>query len=255
MKKLFLTSAILAIIAFPTFADNITSSNNDCVNDTLTTYSGSATLEADWSPNTVNVTYYNGDDVYGNAGSCTYDDTLTLPNAPSKDGYIFNGWTVKLMGFDLSTLLNYMSENSNIYAGKSITPGAYCEGIDGTNNWFGHDEGQDCSDSRFSHLDNGEWSMTLENGTIKGDAVCASNEGTYARTGTPQGTEGQYCWCRVTGFAASNSSDYRPVTSPLWVFNYAYNDANACANRCPYYCVGRIRTAPDFRQVMYGGEQ
>ena len=95
MKKLTLASIITAMLTCPAFADNITSSNKDCDHDNLSTYSGDATLEATWSANTVNITFYSDNTEY-DTGTCQYDGTLTLPaDDPEKAGYTFSGWTVR----------------------------------------------------------------------------------------------------------------------------------------------------------------
>ena len=268
MKKLFLTSAILATMVCPSFADNITTTNNDCDNTTLTTYSGSAALEADWSPNTVNVTYYNGENVYGNGGECTYDSTLTLPTAPSKNGYTFAGWKVKTALtpslFDLSTLSGYMYDDGTYFVSKNLNQqrceGAYVEWNDEDgeydNDFFGTDEGENCSDPRFAHLGTGEWSTTFDYGTTKGVALCSSTSGTKKTTGIPDETGGGLnCWCKATDFAEGNNSNYSHVSSSLWVLNDGYRNASDCANDCAFYCAYRLKYDSVFRRAVFGVSQ
>ena len=96
MKKLL----ILLLLFFTTdsFASGIgTTATAPCDNDTLSKYSGTANVEIDWAPNTINLNWYNGDEkltVANNAQSCVYDGTLTVPPQPTKPGYTFNGWKV-----------------------------------------------------------------------------------------------------------------------------------------------------------------
>lgn len=66
---------------------------------------GNTECAATWTPNTINLTWYNDSSTNNgtaitlpqgsNAGSCTYDGTLNLPAQPEKNGYTFNGWTVR----------------------------------------------------------------------------------------------------------------------------------------------------------------
>lgn len=68
-------------------------------------YAGDVTCTAQWTQNKVNLTWY--DDTVANngqaitlpqgsqAGTCTYDSTITLPAEPSKTGYTFKGWKVR----------------------------------------------------------------------------------------------------------------------------------------------------------------
>ena len=94
-----LCKIILSIIAIAitnsAYSTNIDSTNHGCTNSSLTTYSGSASLEADWQPNTIGITFYSDNSEYA-TGQCTYDDTLTLPQTdPTKTGYTFSGWRVR----------------------------------------------------------------------------------------------------------------------------------------------------------------
>ena len=62
------------------------------------------TCTATWTPNTIGITWNevgnlpdgNGVEFANNGGAtCTYDSTITLPTAPTKTGYTFNGWVVQ----------------------------------------------------------------------------------------------------------------------------------------------------------------
>ena len=97
MKKFLI---ILSLLFFSTdsFATGIGNvSSAPCDNDTLSKYTGTANVEINWEPNTINLNWYNGDEkltVANNAQSCVYDGTLTVPAQPTKPGYTFNGWKV-----------------------------------------------------------------------------------------------------------------------------------------------------------------
>ena len=104
MKKLFLTSAIIAVMSCPAIALDANnhiqpSPTNDCVESTLGTATGPANLEADWTANTINLEWYNEDTkltVPTTSNTCTYDGGITLPSTnPTKTGYTFKGWKVR----------------------------------------------------------------------------------------------------------------------------------------------------------------
>ena len=97
MKKLLLVFFLM--FSSPLFASgiNANSASAPCDNDTLNKYTGTANVEINWEPNTISLNWYDGDEkltVNSNAQSCTYDGTLTVPPAPTKLGYTFNGWKV-----------------------------------------------------------------------------------------------------------------------------------------------------------------
>ena len=245
MKKLTLTSILAISLICPAYADNenITDENKGCTSNTLTVDSGTAALEADWQANTVHITYYKDGTEIPNIGSeytqCTYDDTLTLPTAPSKDGYTFAGWTVKSMRFDLSTW-NYGSYSARGYSRLNGNAGD-------NETKYGLTTGS------------GEWATEFTNGTVKGQALCSSTNGTYATAGTPDETGGSYyCWCKATGYAEhtdGNYSEYSPVASSSWVFYFDFVIAGNCADYCAIHCAERVYDNDDFRLVLFGVSQ
>ena len=96
MKQLFLLFLLFFTTdSFATGFGNVSSA--PCDNDTLNKYTGTANVEINWEPNTINLNWYNGDEkltVANNSQSCVYDGTLTVPTQPTKPGYTFNGWKV-----------------------------------------------------------------------------------------------------------------------------------------------------------------
>ena len=98
MKKL----VVLFLLMFSTasFASGIDANATDasCDNTTLETYSGSADVEINWIPNTIKLSWYDGDtklNVQQSAQTCAYDGLLTIPSTPpERTGYTFVGWTV-----------------------------------------------------------------------------------------------------------------------------------------------------------------
>ena len=52
---------------------------------------------------------------------------------------------------------------------------------------------------------------------------------------------GQYCFCQMTAYSASGSSELIPVTSAPWVFRYDAFSADYCASYCADYCARNMR--------------
>ena len=99
MRK-YLFAVLFGLFITPLFATGIDSdaTSADCDNATLGQYNGTANLEMDWQPNTINVRWYSDDtqlSVPTNAQTCSYDGDLYLPSAPTKKGYTFEGWELK----------------------------------------------------------------------------------------------------------------------------------------------------------------
>ena len=125
MKRLLIL--FLCLFTTDSFASGIGVIDNTapCTNSTLDKYTGTANAEIDWQPNTINVTWFDGDtqlDVPSNAQSCVYDGTLTVPPAPAaRPGYTFNGWKVRGLPAGY-TKLEYLQFNGNQWIDTGITP-------------------------------------------------------------------------------------------------------------------------------------
>ena len=130
MKKILLLFALL--FTSPLFASGIgaNATSASCDNETLETYNGTANVEIDWEPNTINIAWYNGDDlldVQNSAQTCTYDGILNVPSTPpTKTGYTFNGWELKTIfvpdGFTQLEYIRTSGEqriNTGIYANEN----------------------------------------------------------------------------------------------------------------------------------------
>ncbi len=67
---------------------------------------------------------------------------------------------------------------------------------------------------------------------------------------------GQYCFCQMTAYSASGSSELIPVTSAPWVFRYGGGSADECATNCAVYCAADLvyadRSARVFRAAVLG---
>ena len=112
VKKLwiFVFGFIFTVGAFATGIDSGATSA-DCDNATLGQYNGTANLEMDWQPNTINIRWYDGENqlsVQSAAQTCSYGGALYLPTAPTKKGYTFEGWEVKYAIPEEYTELQYI---------------------------------------------------------------------------------------------------------------------------------------------------
>ena len=112
MKK-HLFAVLFGVFISPLFATGIDSgaASADCDSATLGQTSGTANLEMDWQPNTINIRWYDGENqlsVPTNAQTCSYDGALYLPTAPTKKGYTFEGWEVKYAIPEEYTELEYI---------------------------------------------------------------------------------------------------------------------------------------------------
>ena len=108
MKKLFILFLLLFTNdSFATGIGNLATA--PCDNDTLSKYTGTANVEINWEPNTIGLKWFNGDQQIAGQTSCTYNGTITVPPAPTKPGYTFNGWKVqKITPPDGYTQLQYI---------------------------------------------------------------------------------------------------------------------------------------------------
>lgn len=96
-------------------ADNITESPANCNSTTLLTYTGPATLNAQWEANEIQLRWYNNNTLMDSPGdhTCTYDATFATGGTLStmtRTGYNFMGWRVR-PEMDFTTL--YSSTNGN----------------------------------------------------------------------------------------------------------------------------------------------
>ena len=95
MNKKFILTSILAItFAMPVMAEIESGATCDTTNLGQSENNSTANVEADWTANTININWYNGDNVVS-TNTCTYDGTITLPTEPTKTGYTFAGWRLR----------------------------------------------------------------------------------------------------------------------------------------------------------------
>ena len=241
MKKVILLWAL--VFTLPLFASGIDADATDasCDNTTLETYSGTANVEINWVPNTIETRWYNGNTQIAGPISCTYDDVLNVPSATlTKTGYTFVGWEV-VPEYDFSTL---PAGTNGIYTWSRNDPSCWA-GAGSTNS-------RRCNNGDFDDLGVREWKTQFDYGMIYGTVLCSVTAGTtQGETGTPnETTYGEYCWCKATGFIPTNSNiKYAPTKSPKWA--YVRSFSSECNNKCADWCSAWTVSKPDLRQSLY----
>ena len=253
MNKLLLPS-IIAIFALPVFADNETPSyitnSSGCNQGVLQTDTGPAALEANYSANTINTTWYSDGvqlEVDNAATSCTYDTAMTLPTNPTKAGYEFTGWKIKrceIPSADVSTN-PYRTASLRLSNGSFIGEGGV---------------------ATYGITEPGEWGVLWENGDkATGVALCSVRSGNNYRyhwggnssdwtsdETTLTSASGSYCWCKVTHYTA-NGGDQCALLSSVWVFLHQESNQGSCLEACAVNCVIYIRQSNDFRVAVFTG--
>jgi len=99
MSKIAITSVLAVMMTAPVWAtDLVTPTNKTCNQNTIGATSGGVNLTANWTPNSINLTYFDRNtklDVQNNADTCSYDGGINLPSTPpTRTGYTFVGWRV-----------------------------------------------------------------------------------------------------------------------------------------------------------------
>ena len=239
MKKIFLL--FLLFFAIDSFASGIASNSASapCTNNTLETYSGNSNLAADWQPNEIKLRWYDNNtlmDVQASANTCIYDGTLTIPStAPTRIGYTFDGWTVK-PEMDFGTIPTNIKGIERW--GKGI--GNYClyeTNMNGGSAW----QVNCSSDDNFSELQQQEWKVRFNHGSLYGMSICSTTAGAQGTPGTPAKENGTHCWCKATGYKATNTNEISGPTATLsWIFEPHTSPsyigcAQLCAARCALY--------------------
>ena len=235
MKKIFLL--LLCLFTIDSFASGIASNTNSapCTNNTLETYSGNSNLQADWAPNTINLRWYNNNtllDVQSAANTCTYDGTLTVPQtAPTRTGYTFDGWQVR-PEMDFATI----PTNVNGIERWSIgwyNNANYCLYSNSTNSVQ-----RNCNKySAYKKLQTFEWMVVFEHGNLYGMSMCSSSSNNIQYTpGVPSATNGDYCWCKATGYESNTDNILKGPSKTLpWVYSWT-ESVGDCPRACPTHC-------------------
>ena len=118
----------------------------------------------------------------------------------------------------------------------------------------------------YNLTEDNTWGVTWANGDkVVGEAVCSGYAGNnhseqWGETNTDwtanisdltnASGENLHCWCKITGYIASGSSQCNP--SSVWVYRTAFYDADACAYDCAGVC-GDISDVSGFRTAAFLG--
>jgi len=257
MKKL----VVLFLLMFSTasFASGIDANATDasCDNTTLETYSGTANVEINWIPNTIQTRWYDGntliDTTNTNAGSCEYDDVLNRPTNPTRTGYTFTGWTVR-PEIDFSTLPTNEMGTESYGRGKYGYLGCYKETL-------GAGEQDFCKTedfiTGFSDLNDFEWKTIFSWGTLYGMSMCSSTSGTNGEIGNPvELADGLHCWCKSTGYIPhGTNTKYAPISAG-WVYQSSCLNGETGRSLCKWVCALRcssyITTRRNYQNQLNG---
>ena len=257
LKQIGTICFLSIILIYPTFATTptlIPASDPGCNQAVLNTTEGSAALEAIYTPNTIGTTWYSDGvqlEVDNAATSCTYDTEMTLPTNPTKAGYEFNGWKIRIQCNIPSA---DVSNNGNAYGYKNDSTGSY--GADSYNT------------GRFNLTEDNTWGVSWSNGDkVTGVALCSAHSGNNhswqwggnssdwtsdETTLTSASGETKYCWCKATHYTANNAQQCS-LSSPAWVFAYDDGSAADCAIGCALDCALYVRNNSVFRLAVFGG--
>ena len=242
MKKV----SLLFLCAFisPAFATGIGTGTTSapCDNATLSKYNGTADIEINWEPNTINLTWYDGDtqlNVPVASQTCTYDGMITVPSAPpQKLGYTFNGW--KIPKIDFSTIPTNVN-GTNRWAIGWRNDEIYCSYGTDINNY---NQVPCSSDITYNELQTHEWKTRFTHGDLYGTSVCTTATGSrWGGIGNPaiENGTGQYCWCQATKYKAINTNIINSPTHTLsWVYAKTYTSTANCLTSCSLYCSLRV---------------
>jgi hypothetical protein len=232
-------------MACPSFADIGKNEQNPTCNDTtIGATSGTTSLEAQWTANTINLDWDPKNGGSHGSSTCSYDGGITLQSTPTAPtGYEFAGWKVKQYT-DLMTLI-----------------GASEAGED--RGYISNDGEHMYNTDTYGITHNGEFVVDYGNkGKIHGYARCSArsveNYDTLESdhfTETLPDSSGDNCYCQLDGYV-SNGGSAVSLSGP-WVFENLYDDDEDCAENCGMLaCTNALLNAhPDFlafRAAIFG---
>lgn len=234
-------------------------------------------MTANWTGNTINVTWYDGDTEY-DSNQCTYGGELDVPTAPTKTGYTFKGWRVK------PAQCSFASQVCSL-TGSAVNGLTYNTNDSTAHGWYSHNGRSKRNESTYG-LTAGGWAVKDTNGGIvKGIASCNNTMPTIYNTvnaGMSNGTmtseqamntlwgscesdaikpgntfssssTGQYCWCKMESYTPSGGSACN-IASPSWVFIGA-DSVSGCAFLCVNDCASYVMNRAGFRRAVFGVAQ
>lgn len=290
MNKKIIVSVIIMLTTLPVFASGINANSATCNNSTLQTYTGTSNLSANWTPNTINITWYNDDTQFA-SNSCTYGGALTMPNSiPQKTGYTFVGWRVRQTASGICGLTS-SAIDLNVSSGYSYDD--YTSGTDKCYYIPPISEYTEipCSNTNISDLGPQEWKVNSVNGTYKGIASCNNTDpgsdgyedeveeeimtqleneeiteeqamnllfyrvhshySAPANTFTGAETGGAVCWCKATGFTP-NGDNQCSLSTLSWIC--PPNGAGGVCPGCATWCAFTFMLYPGVRHAILGIE-
>ena len=251
MKRLLIILSLF-IFTIDSFATGISGGTSaPCDNDTLNKYTGTANVEINWEPNTINLTWFNGDtelNVASASQTCTYDGVITVPPAPpQKLGYTFNGWKIPKIDFGTIPTTQPGIERWSIgwYENE-----IYCVHDDTGTGVFPHVSCE--SDNNFNELQPHEWKTRHNHGDIYGVSGCSEDIGQDWKPGTPTIGSGQYCWCKAIGYKFANTTlIYLSLYNLPFLYAYDYTDDRQCQVYCAFRCSRSAETGSNFRRNLF----
>ena len=210
-----------------------------------TASSGSATVNAVFDPNTINLSWYNDGVAVANAqSSCIYDTTITPPTLQSKTGYTFGGWRVNpLKSVDIFQSGNWSDDALYAKQNGIVSYDAYQEAIDNGGDPSGlspAEYGLSATDIS-SYPTSALWGIQYDYGNIGGIAICNTSSSDPTVT-----TAGEHCWCNATKY--KNGGAVTDLTS-----NWYSGDlgGNPCTEfECVYACMGDFGAMQKY--ISYG---
>lgn len=171
MKVLF-TSIFALFLATSAWATGELSAPATCDVTDLGVSSGTLNVDLVWEANRINTSWYTG---YGDntqitganiPTSCNYDSAISLPSAPSRPGYVFNGWRLKctIPATDINT------------APLSGTGHGWYNNADVCYYNYAPAEAGSVNCSTVSDLSLNQWKVSWSNGdVVRGIASCQSS--------------------------------------------------------------------------------
>ena len=242
---------LISIFSISSFADNITTSPADCTQPTLSVDTGTANLNAQWEANNIKIRWYNNNTLMESGdNTCTYDTSFATAGTSStmtRTGYEFKGWRVR-SEMDFGTIPTNTNGDERWGKGRRSNGKDYCYYKLGA----GTAENVSCGISEFADLTQFEWKVRFGTSYVYGMSKCSETSGTANQPGTPSDTNGQYCWCKATGYKPSDSNTiYGPMSYLSWIFGTTYGSATDCANACATVCSSHVLNSASFRTALF----
>ena len=250
--KIFLLFVFIFAI-YPAFATEPDIPKNtttaSCADTVLNTNGGNVNIEINWEPNTIPIHWYDGNTeltVPTESQSCVYGGSLTPPPPPpTKEGYTFRGWKVRYR-YDFSRL----PTNVNGLDYRAVQTGRkYC--------WHYNDSNHTCT-SAYNHIDQYEFEVIFDWGTVYGKSRCSSTPGSYGESGTPElVSNAKYEWCKITGYKKTYGSGikYTPSQNMSWVFVNTTQESRDCILHSALDCAQHLFKYESFRRALFNATQ